>query len=142
MSQTLKRDSLFHYYAKMGYEEYIDVPYFAVKQAVSLQQQDRMAEALTIIQPRKQHDEFSNPQLTAAFSGISHEWATQLLKNKNADIALQVIDSALVYDADNKDLLYDKGVALEYLKQFDKAYEFQQRYYDDQIGRASCRERV
>lgn len=130
MSQTLKRDSLFHYYAKMGYEEYIDVPYFAVKQAVSLQQQDRMAEALTIIQPRKQHDEFSNPQLTAAFSGISHEWATQLLKNKNADIALQVIDSALVYDAENKELLYDKGVALEYLKQFDKAYEFQQRYYE------------
>ena len=130
MSQTLKRDDLFRQYAEMGYELYPYVPYFAVKQAVSLQQQGKNDEALALLHPRERMDDYVNPQFTAAFSGISHERATQLLKNKQADIALQVIDSALVYDAENKDLLYDKGIAYEYLKQFDKAYEYQKKYYN------------
>ena len=130
MSQTLKRDDLFYDYAAMGYEEYPTVPYFVVKQAVSLQQQGKNEEALALLRPKNKSNEYLNPQLAAAYSGISHDWATQLLKNRISDVALQVIDSALVYDAENKDLLYDKGIALEYLKQFDKAYEYQKRYYN------------
>ena len=130
MSQTLHYDDSFHRYATMGYEEYPNVPYFVVKQAVSLQQQGKNEEALALLSPSKRKNEYMSPQLIAAYSGISHEWATQLLKNRISDIALQVIDSALVYDAENKDLLYDKGIAYEYLKQFDKAYEYQQRYYN------------
>ena len=114
----------------MGYEEYPTVPYFVVKQAVSLQQQGKNEEALALLRPNKKANEYLNPQLAAAYSGISHDWATQLLKNRIGDVALQVIDSALVYDAENKDLLYDKGIALEYLKQFDKAYEYQKHYYN------------
>ncbi len=130
MSQTLKRDDLFHKYAAMGNETYPDVPYFVVKQALSLQQQGKNEEALALLRPRNQVDGFMPPQLVAAYSGISHEWATQLLKNRMSELALQVIDSALVHDASNKDLLYDKGIAYEYLKQFDKACEYQQRYYE------------
>ncbi len=130
MSQTLKRDEEFYKYAAKGYELYPNVPYFVVKQAVSLQQQGKTDEALLLLSPRKKTGEYISPQLIAAYTGISHEWATQLLKNRIANVALQVIDSALVYDAENKDLLYDKGIAYEYLKQFDKAYEYQQRYYN------------
>ena len=83
-----------------------------------------------MLRPKMHSVQFVDPQYVSAYSGISHEWATQLLKNRISDIALQVIDSALVYDADNKDLLYDKGIAYEYLKQFDKAYEYQKRYYN------------
>lgn len=130
VNQTLKHDELFRQYAALGYETYPEMPYFVVKQAVSLQQQGKNVDALELLSPRKHKNEYLNPQLVAAYSGVSHEWATQLLKNRIADIALQVIDSALVYDADNRDLLYDKGIAYEYLKQFDKAYEYQQRYYN------------
>ena len=130
MSQTLKRDDLFYEYAAMGYETYPNTPYFVVKQAISLQQQGKNEEALALVHPRNRKDGFMPPQLIAAYSGMSHEWASQLLKNKMPEIALQVIDSALVYDASNKELLYDKGIAYEYLKQFDKAYEYQLRYYE------------
>lgn len=130
VNQTLNRDELFRQYAAMGYETYPDVPYFVVKQALSLQQQEKNTEALELLRPRKHEDEFVNPQFVSAYSGVSHEWASQLLKNRIPDIALQVIDSALVYDANNRDLLYDKGIAYEYLKEFDKAYEYQQRYYE------------
>lgn len=130
VNQTLKREDQFRYYAEMGYKTYPNTPYFVVKQAVSLQEQGKNAEALELLSPQKRTKEFLNPQLVAAYSGLSHDWACQLLKNRIPDIALQVIDSALVYDADNRDLLYDKGVAYELLKVFDKAYDYQKRYYE------------
>ena len=130
VNQTLKRDEPFRHYAEMGFETYPHVPYFVVKQAVSLQQQGKNTEALELLSPRKHTSEYLDPQLVAAYSGLSHEWASQLLKNRIPDIALQVIDSALVYDASNRDLLYDKGIAYELLKVFDKAYDYQKRYYE------------
>ena len=130
MSQTLKRKDDFHRYAEMGIKAYPESPYFIVKQAVALQEQGRNSEALALLRPRRKDDEYVNPQLAAAFSGISQEWATQLLKNRMPDIALQVIDSALVYNPGDRDLLYSKGVAYEYMKDFAKACEFQSRNYE------------
>lgn len=126
----LKRDELFYEAAEMGYETFPTTPYFVVKQAVALQQQGRTEEALALLRPFNRTGELVSPQLIATYSGISHEWASQLLKDRMPEAAMQVIDSALVYDAGNRDLLYDKGIAYEYLKQFAKAYEFQMRYYE------------
>ena len=70
-----------------------------------------------------------NPQLTAAYSGISQQWANELIKERMPDVAMQVIDTALVYDENNRELLYTKGLAYESMKQYDKAREYQQRYY-------------
>ena len=130
MSQTLKQDDLFHDYARRGYEAYPDQPYFIVKQAVALQQQGRLPEALALLQPRKTDDTYYNPMLTSAFSGISQEWAMTLLKNRMPDLALQVADSALARHADDKELLYIKGLAYEQMKQYDKAYDYQRRAYE------------
>lgn len=130
MANILKRKDIINDAVTMGYELYPDVPYFVVKQAVSLQQQGKPEEALLLLSMSMIKDKYQSPQLIAAYSGISHDRATDLLKNRKADTALQVIDSALEYDSENKDLLYDKGVAYEYLKQFDKASEYQQRYYN------------
>ena len=129
-SQTMKNDELFHQYAQMGYDAYNNIPYFIVKQAVSLQEQGQEANALELLTPSRFSDEYINPQLTAAYSGISQEWAGKLLKNRMPDIAMQVIDTALVYDPRNRELLYTKGLAYESLKQYDKAFEYQQRYYN------------
>ena len=130
MSQTLKRDDLFRRYARRGYETYPDKPYFVIKQAVALQQQGRPSEALALVHPSHGDSEWTAPQYTAAFSGISTEWAQQLLKERMADIALEVVDTALVYDPLNKELLYTKGLAHEQLKQWPQAYELQRRNYN------------
>ncbi|MGX8690008.1 MAG: hypothetical protein ACSW76_05110 [Bacteroidaceae bacterium] len=130
MSQTLKKDDMFHEYAAKGYETYPDVPYFIVKQAISLQDQGKEANALAVLRPYDSSDEYMNNQLAAAYSGISQQWAMELMKERMPDIAMQIVDSALVHDENNRELLYTKGLAYESLKQYDKACEYQQRYYE------------
>lgn len=46
------------------------------------------------------------------------------------DMALEILDNALVYDPDNTGLKYLKGVAYEQLKDYGKAYEYQSRNYN------------
>ena len=130
MSQTLKRSDDFHRYARQGYDKFPDNPYFIVKQAVSLREQGHTADALALLHPRVEADEYVNPQLAAAFTGISQEWVDDLLKERLANEALAVIDSALVYDADNRELLYSKGVAYELLKDYRLAYVLQHSNYN------------
>ena len=129
MSQTLKHDDDFHKYAALGYEANPDVPYFVVKQAISLQEQGNEPAALEILIPSDYTDEFVSPQLVTAHSGISQEWAGKLSKAHMYDLAVEVIDTALVYDPDNRELLYTKGLLYESLKDYAQAYEYQSRYY-------------
>lgn len=130
MSQTLKYNEEFHYYAELGYEYYPESPYFIVKQALSLREQGRNVEALELLDPQKNSQEFANPQLTAAYSGVSNEWADELLKDKQTDQAMQVIDTALVYDPKNRELLYSKGLIYETIKDYELAYRYQMKYYE------------
>ncbi len=130
MSQTLKYDDEFHYYAELGYQYYPEVPYFIVKQAISLREQGRNDEALILLDPQKDSDEFANPQLTAAYSGVSKDWADELLKEKQPDKAMAIIDTALVYDPKNPELLYTKGLIYESTKDYALAYKYQMRYYE------------
>jgi tetratricopeptide (TPR) repeat protein len=130
MSQTLGRDEAFCRYAEMGYAAHPDVPYFTVKQAVALQEQGRYADALALLRPDANRDEYVYPQLAAAYSGISQDWAAKLLKNNMPDLAMQVADTALAYDPKNRGLLYTKGLAYEKLKDYAQAYEYQHRYYE------------
>ena len=129
MSETLKKEQDFLKYAQLGYEAYPDVPYFIVKQAVALQRQGRDEEAIALVYPRLDDQEFANPMLIAARSGISEEYATLLLKNHLYEAALAVVDSALVFDANNKELLYTKGRIYEQLKDFAQAYTYQKKNY-------------
>ena len=130
MSQTLKKQDKYHEYAARGYAAYPGVPYFRVKQAIALQEQGSTAGALNLLKPADNDDEYMNPQLTAAHSGISQEWAGSLMKKHMPDVALEVIDTALVYDPENRELLYNKGLVYESQKQFADAYDYQSRYYE------------
>lgn len=131
MSQTLKNEKLFQKYAEIGYERFPNVPYFVIKQALSLQHQNRNAEALELVNPHNRKEgEYESPQFIAAFSGISSEWADSLMKYRMPDIAIQILDSALVHDSANKELLYKKGLAYEQMKDYADAYEYQKKYYE------------
>lgn len=129
MSQTLDLEDLFQHYAELGIEAYPQEPYFIMKQAVSLEHQKRYAEALELLNPPYINEEFAMPLLASTRSGITQTWAQELLKLRMSDLAMSAIDSALVYDSQNKELLYTKGLIYEQQKQFDKAYEFQRRNY-------------
>ena len=127
MTQTLKMNDQYHEYALQGYEAYPDEPYFISKQAIALAEQQRYAEALELVKPHQ--DDFMAPMLTTVRSGISQEWAEQLLKDRLTDIAMETVDSALAYDSKNKDLLYTKGLIYEKQKDYANAYAYQTKNY-------------
>lgn len=130
MSQTLKRNELFYKYAEMGYDMFPDQPYFIIKEALALQEQNRYPEALKLLNPRRGESGYTVPQLVGPFAGVSQDFAQYLLKNGMADLAIERIDSALVFDPDNRDLLYLKGLAYEDMKDFKNAYYYQSRNYN------------
>ena len=98
MSQTLKRQELFFEYAQKGYDTYPEQPYFLIKQALALQQQDRYPEALSLLLPQKPGDLYANPQLVNPYSGVSQDWAVLLIRNRMPDLAMERLDNALIYD--------------------------------------------
>lgn len=130
MAQTLGKKELFYEYADLGYSKFPDSPYFIIKEAIALQERGKEEEALAILRPDRYDDEYVNPQLMNAYSGISGEFAGLLLKHHMPERALEHIDTALRFDANNKDLLYLKGLAYEQMKEYGKAWEYQYKYYD------------
>ena len=130
MTQTLKLNDQFYNYAQTGFDTYPEQPYFVIKQAVALQQQDRYAEALAILNPQKPGETYPSQQLINPFSGVTEDFSVMLIKNKMPDLAIERIDMALEYDPDNTGLKYLKGVAYEQLKDYKLAYDYQSRYYN------------
>lgn len=131
MSQTLGKKELFYLYASEGYRQFPDSPYFIIKKATSLDEQGKMEEALMLLNPDQyMHDEYLNPQILNAYSGMTGEYVMILLKHHKAKEAMTWIDRALTYDSDNKELLYMKGLAYEQLKEYDKAYHYLTKYYN------------
>ena len=130
MSQTLKHNNQFHEYAQMGYDRHPETSYFIIKQAVSLQEQGKVTEALGLIHRQYDGSTWINPQLTTAYSGIAHDWALQLMKRKANTLAMQVLDDALARDPDNAELLYCKGLIYENMKDYVQAYQYQNRNYE------------
>ena len=130
MSQTLKMNDLFYKYAQEGYEKYPDQAYFAIKEAVALQQQKRYADALAILTPMKRGELYPNQQLINPFCGVTEDFALMLIKDKMPDLAIDQIDLALQYDPENQGLKYLKGIAYEQLKDYKKAYDLQRNNYN------------
>lgn len=130
MSQTLKRNDLFFRYAQLGYEYFPEEPYFLIKQALALRMQDRYPESLALLMPQKEGMEYPSQQLINPYAGVTEDYASLLLKNKMPQLAIENIDRALVYDPDNRSLLYLKGLAYEQMKEYRLAYEYQSRNYN------------
>ncbi len=63
-----------------------------------------------------------------SFAVVSEKYGNQLIKNSQSQEALDVLNNALKYMPDNKDLKYTKGLAFEKLKQFDSAYVYQKNF--------------
>ena len=130
MTQTLKRNDQFQRYAELGYELFPDQPYFVIKEALALEQKKMYSDALALLNPKKPSEKYMLPQLINPYAGVTENYATVLLREKMPKQALTVLDSALVYAPDNRDLLYMKGLAYEQLKDYKQAYRLQFRNYN------------
>ncbi len=119
-------------YVAQGLTLYPDDRFYIVKQAGVYYRKGEYASAVGLIRP--QLDEFTGDTLLVkAYSAGSADWASTLIKAHKADSALAVVDSALVYDRNNRNLLYVKGLAFEALHEYDSAYVYQ-KYYIPGIG--------
>lgn len=67
-----------------------------------------------------------------SFAVVSEKYGNQLIKNSQSQQALDVLNNALKYAPENKDLKYTKGLAFEKLKQYDSAYVYQ-KYYEPSL---------
>lgn len=130
LSQTLKLTNDFWHYAALGYEKFPNNPYFVVKQAIALQEQGQVREALALLATTEQQDPYQKWQLGTAYQGIALEHINVLLNDHRPEDAMLLIDKALEQNPDNKEILYAKGRAYEQLKDFALAYEYQSRNYN------------
>jgi len=71
-------------------------------------------------------------ELIGAYSQSNQDYAKELIKNQKYDESIMVLDSALRYDRNNKELKYWKGVAYEKIHRYDSAYYFQS-FYDPSL---------
>lgn len=123
----LQRWDEYDQYVEQGRRLYPDDRFYIVKQASIYHRKAAYTQALDLIRP--QLDDFIGDSLLVnAFSINSADWSVQLIKEHKADSALAVIDSALVFDHENRNLLYTKGLAYEALHQYDSAYVYQKFY--------------
>ncbi len=134
-SAKLRHWDEFDNHVAAGRKYYPDSHFYLIKQASIYQRQKDYTGALQLLRPEL--DEYMGDTLLVnAFSESSCEWANALIKKHEPDSALVVVDSALVFNPENWDLLYTKGLAYEALHQFDSAYVYQ-RYYKPSFLEAS-----
>lgn len=114
-------------YVETGYQLYPDDRFYIVKKASIYNRNEDFAKAIDLIRP--QLDDFiGDTLLVNAFSTNSIDWSLQLIKAHKSDSAITLIDSALVFDHENRNLLYTKGLAYEAMHQYDSAYVYQKFY--------------
>ena len=120
---------------RLGRGTYPDDRFYLVKEATILNRNGAYADAVDMLRPPLD-DYAGDTLLVRAFSTNSTDWANALIKAHEADSALAVVDSALVFDRDNRMLLYTKGLAFEAKHMYDSAYVYQ-KYYQPAYAEAA-----
>jgi len=100
---------------------------FLLKQAAAYTRNRQFREAIDLIRPELD-SLLVNPMLIGAHSENSEFLALDLIKKHQADSAMAVVDSALVRDGLNRQLLYTKGLVFEAKHQYDSAYVYQSHF--------------
>lgn len=127
-SALLKNDVAYRKYVEKARTIYPEDPEFVAKEAGIYALDKDYERALKILRP--QLDIYAGDStLIGAFSENSELYALNLRRNKNPYQAMAVIDTALVFDHNNRALLYTKGLIFEDIHQYDSAYVYQS-YYD------------
>ena len=121
----------FEKYTAQGINYYPEEPFYQAKRATVLERDKRYEASLEFLKPILNKYP-SNKEIIGAFSQSSEYRALQLTKAKEPEKALAVLDTALLYDSQNKSLKYAKGVVYEANRQADSAYYYQ-KFYEPSI---------
>lgn len=101
---------------------------FALKEAAFNYQKQEYEAAVRLLRPALDSLPGNN-QLVAAHSANSEAWGYEVLRRRHADSVLAIANQALVFDANNRNLLYLKGQAYEQKRTYDSAYYYQKQYH-------------
>lgn len=127
MSDLLGRHETYDYYVDLARSIYPERTDFIVKKAVSYSRNGEYERVVDMLHPwleKYPHNE----GIVGAYAENSELLAYQLIKAHQPDSAIAVVDSALVFDAENEALLMAKGVAYESMHEYDSAYHYQLKY--------------
>ncbi|MCS4165011.1 tetratricopeptide repeat protein [Sphingobacterium sp. BIGb0116] len=114
-------------YAQIAEGQYADDVAFKIKLAEAMTHKvEKLADSWALLHSQVKLNPFHIP-LVNTFTNTTEEYAGRLLKGKEHEMALNVIDTALHYK-DNKVLKYMKGLAYEGLRNYDSAYYYQKFY--------------
>lgn len=116
-------------YAQKAEEYHSDDVAFKIKLAEAMNHRpEQLPDSWALLLAQVRLNSFHEP-LINTFSHTTEEYAAVLLKAKDHELALSIIDTALQFKKDqNKELKYLKGLAYEGLKQYDSAYYYQGFY--------------
>lgn len=118
---------------------YPEETFFLVKQSAMWQREGEYRRALDLLRPSLDSLP-DNEILVGAFAENSRELAEKYLREDSTNAAISVLDTALVFDADNEELLYTKGLVYERMRLYDSAYVYQKNYKPG-IGEVRSHER-
>ena len=121
----------FEKYTEQGINYYPEEPFFQAKRSTILERDKKYEASLEFLKPILNKYP-SNKEIIGAFSQSSEYRALQLTKAKDPEQALAVLDTALLYDSQNRSLKYTKGVVYEANRQADSAYYYQ-KFYEPSI---------
>lgn len=112
---------------RAGKEKYPDDPFFIVKEAGLMDAEGDHAGAVKMLYPQLEVY-LGDTVLVKAFSAFSRNLAMDQAKAKAYNSAIATLDTALVYNHSNNELLYTKGLVYEAMHQYDSAYVYQKYY--------------
>jgi len=114
-------------YASLGLEYRPDDTFCQMKLAEAYNLQKQHEPSVNILSSEIVKNPY-HQGLINANSQSSEDYARLLIKDMKYEEGLHLLDSALIFDPDNKSLKYWKGVAYEKLKIMDSAYHYQSFY--------------
>lgn len=127
-SALLKNNLAYKRFVEKARATYPEDPEFVAKEAAIYTMSKDYDKALKILRP--QLDIYAGDStLIGAFSENSELFALKLRHDKSPYQAMAVVDTALVFDHNNRSLLYTKGLIFEDIHEYDSAYVYQS-YYD------------
>jgi tetratricopeptide (TPR) repeat protein len=118
----------FDKYTALGRKAYPNDPLFILKEAAIYNREKEYEKSVELL--RNNINDFSgNTDFITAYSASCELLAIELAKKDKHSLAMETIESALLYSPGNKNLLYTKGRIYEYDNQNDSAFHYQ-KYYE------------
>lgn len=114
-------------YASIGETHHPEDLFYKIKHAEALNIKKDHRKSLNILIPALTINPY-HKNLIGAYSQTTEDYALVLIKDTKHKKTISLIDSALVYDSDNKTLKYYKGIAYEKINENDSAYFYQSFY--------------